>query len=126
MIPSGPGRSRPLGGVPGQPLGSGAPFVPDPATDDLPDAMVQEQHEEQPAPTLPEGMSREEAYFAAFRRYVRENEHMPNPRQFSLYLMDLYGVQGRNGGPLNEGSLKKYLNEFPHRYEEEFDAEHIA
>lgn len=85
--------------------------------------------EELPGPTLPEGMSRDEAYFHAFRRYVSERKDMPNARQLAVYLQDLYGVTGRTGGPLSESSMRNYMKGYPRRYQEELDAqdsEHIA
>lgn len=81
------------------------------------------------APSLPEGMSREEAYYNAFRRYVSERQGMPNTRQLAVYLQDLYGVTGRTGGPLSESSMRGYVKDFTRRYQEELDAqdsEHIA
>ncbi|HCA85549.1 MAG TPA: hypothetical protein DEQ61_08655, partial [Streptomyces sp.] len=75
---------------------------------------------------LPDDMSREEAYYGAFRRYVAERGDFPNARQFGLYLMDLYGVLGRTGGPLSERSLRGYLRDFRQRYSNEMDTEYIA
>ncbi|WP_420712299.1 DUF2637 domain-containing protein [Streptomyces sp. NRRL S-920] len=77
---------------------------------------------------LPEDLSREEAYFMAFRKYVSELGDYPNARQFSLYLMDLYGVTGQAGGPLTESTLRPYLRDFRSRYQQDLDAgaEYIA
>ncbi|MDI3390514.1 hypothetical protein QIS99_30610, partial [Streptomyces sp. B-S-A8] len=80
-----------------------------------------------PAPTpthdLPEDISREEAYFGAFRKYVSEHKDMPNARQLAVYLLDLYGVTGQSGGPLSESTLRPYVREFRGRYQEELDAD---
>ncbi|MEU3187115.1 DUF2637 domain-containing protein [Streptomyces sp. NPDC006923] len=142
MIPSGPGRSRPLGGVGQGPQqtsqyaesGQGPQGRTGPGTDitDLADMAVpgdlpgQDPSEELPVPGLPDDLSREEAYFNAFRKYVSEHGDFPNARQFGLYLMDLYGITGRTGGPLSESSLRTYLRDFRYRYQSELDAEHIA
>ncbi|WP_046501205.1 DUF2637 domain-containing protein [Streptomyces odonnellii] len=171
MIPSGPGRSRPLGGVgvPGprmdgpygpqaqaqtqaeaqayqqqpyqqpqaqyadqtqQPAGPSPAQGPVPASggpDDRIPEPPEQADDELPVPGLPDDVSREEAYFGAFRKYVSEHGDFPNARQFGLYLMDLYGVTGRTGGPLSESSLRTYLRDFRHRFQSNLDgAEHIA
>ncbi|GGJ95231.1 membrane protein [Streptomyces camponoticapitis] len=105
------------------------PLGPQPQVEFEPDVEPGPEAEEFPVPSLPEGMSRDEAYFNAFRRYVSERQDMPNARQFAIYLQDLYGVVGRTGGPLSESSLRGYLKDFRRRYQEQLDAqdaEHIA
>lgn len=105
------------------------PLGPQPQVEFEPDIEPEPEPEEQPSPTLPEGMSREEAYYNAFRRYVNERQGMPNTRQLAVYLQDLYGVTGRTGGPLSESSMRGYVKDFTRRYQEELDAqdsEHIA
>ncbi|MEU0698485.1 DUF2637 domain-containing protein [Streptomyces niveus] len=107
------------------------PLGPQPAVEFEPDFEPEPapEPEELPTPTLPEGMSREEAYYNAFRRYVSERQGMPNTRQLAVYLQDLYGVTGRTGGPLSESSMRGYVKDFTRRYQEELDAqdsEHIA
>ncbi|MFD3916144.1 DUF2637 domain-containing protein [Streptomyces sp. NPDC058603] len=134
MIPAGPGRSRPLGGVPNQRVeGPYATPEPEPVPQQAPEqrqyaeaAPVQEQPEELPVPALPDDISREEAYFNAFRKYISEHGDYPNGRQFGLYLVDLYGITGRTGGPLSESSLRPYLKDFRSRYQSELDDEYIA
>ncbi|MFI5759093.1 DUF2637 domain-containing protein [Streptomyces sp. NPDC051569] len=121
-IPSGPGRSRPLGGVPGQRTQEQVQQQDDPAGAPVP---AQEQPEDLPAPSLPDDLTREEAYYGAFRKYISEYSGFPNARQFGLYLLDLYGVTGRNGGPLSDSALRPYVRDFPLRYQAELD-EHIA
>ncbi|WP_240659882.1 DUF2637 domain-containing protein [Streptomyces sp. WAC 01529] len=96
-----------------------------------PEAVTEAEAEAEPVvdiPGLPEDISREEAYFTAFRKYVSELGDYPNARQFSLYLMDLYGVTGQAGGPLTESTLRPYLRDFRSRYQQDLDAgaEHIA
>lgn len=101
------------------------PLGPQPQVDFEPEP----EPEEPPTATLPEGVPREEAYFNAFQRYVKERGDMPNARQLAVYLQDLYGVTGRTGGPLSESSLRAYVKDFRRRYQEQLDAqdaEHIA
>ncbi|MGW1030218.1 DUF2637 domain-containing protein [Streptomyces sp. NPDC002577] len=133
QIPSGPNRTRPLGGAAPGPA-THPMAIPSPRTEQQPleteeaaapyadadaDATAQ-------GPALPEDVSREEAYFTAFRKYVTEHMDFPNARQFGLYLMDLYGVTGQSGGPLTENTLRPYIRDFRTRYQQELDAEHIA
>ncbi|MFF3452720.1 DUF2637 domain-containing protein [Streptomyces sp. NPDC002730] len=134
-VPAGPGRTRPLGGVvPGQRTDdrTQAQYAePGPAAGQEPPAEAYadpEEAEELPVSGLPDDLTREEAYFNAFRKYVSEHGDFPNARQFGLYLMDLYGITGRTGGPLSESSLRGYLRDFRYRYQTELDAdaEHIA
>nr|WP_190137320.1 DUF2637 domain-containing protein [Streptomyces longispororuber] len=128
-VPSGPGRTRPL---------ANGRLIPGPreeAPGPQPSASAAEQHAADDAlpgpgadgPGLPDDMTREEAYFTAFRKYVSEMGDYPNARQFSLYLLDLYGVTGQSGGPLTESTLRPYLRDFRDRYQQDLDAEeHIA
>ncbi|MFF8655497.1 DUF2637 domain-containing protein [Streptomyces huasconensis] len=103
-----------------------------PAAHDAPeqpeaDAAPEAAPEAEPdIPGLPDDVSRMEAYFTAFRKYVSEIGDYPNARQFSLYLMDLYGVTGQAGGPLTESTLRPYLRDFRSRYQQDLDAERIA
>ncbi|MER7176109.1 DUF2637 domain-containing protein [Streptomyces mesophilus] len=117
-IPAGPNRTRALN-IPGQrqeQLPSEEPAVADPSTE----ADV----EEAPAPAgLPDDVTREEAYFTAFRKYVSEHGDFPNARQFGIYLQDLYGVKGRSGGPLTESTLRPFIRDFRARYQQELDSE---
>ncbi|MFH8989258.1 DUF2637 domain-containing protein [Streptomyces sp. NPDC017940] len=122
-VPAGPGRTRPLANpplIPG-PREEQAP-APESAPEPLPEPAAAE------SAGLPDDMTREEAYFNAFRKYVGELGDYPNARQFSLYLMDLYGVTGQSGGPLTESTLRPYLRDFRDRYQRSLDedAEHIA
>ncbi|WP_329383466.1 DUF2637 domain-containing protein [Streptomyces sp. NBC_01716] len=108
---------------PRRPLGPQSPVEFEPDIEPEPEA------EGLPAPSLPEGMSREEAYYVAFRKYASERQGLPNTRQLAVFLQDLYGVTGRTGGPLSESSMRGYVKDFTRRYQEELDAqdsEHIA
>jgi hypothetical protein len=61
-----------------------------------------------------------EAYFAAYRQYVREQGHFPNARQFSRYLPSLYG-----GTPPKERDLVSTIRDMRYRFQSEADTEHI-
>ncbi|MFH8492416.1 hypothetical protein, partial [Streptomyces longisporoflavus] len=122
QVPAGPGRTRPLGGQ---------HLIPGPREEQAPEGEVRETAREDapeelgPLPEasgLPDDVSREDAYFAAFRKYVSELGDYPNARQFGLYLMDLYGVTGQAGGPPAESTLRPYLRDFRGRYQEELDS----
>ncbi|MFD0417496.1 DUF2637 domain-containing protein [Streptomyces sp. NPDC127108] len=123
-VPAGPGRTRPLAG--------GAHLIPGPREEQAPEPAPEPEPLPEPAAAesagLPDDMTREEAYFNAFRKYVSEMGDYPNARQFSLYLEDLYGVKGQSGGPLTESTLRPYLRGFRDRYQRSLDedAEHIA
>ncbi|OAH09316.1 DUF2637 domain-containing protein [Streptomyces jeddahensis] len=136
-IPAGPNRTRPLGGAAPGPVGGHEVAIPSPRAEQQPlaaeDASADPDTEADAdadaaaqGPALPDDVSREEAYFAAFRKYVNEHMDFPNARQFGLYLMDLYGVTGQSGGPLTESTLRPYVRDFRTRYQQELDAEHIA
>ncbi|WP_344580769.1 DUF2637 domain-containing protein [Streptomyces lunalinharesii] len=104
-VPVGPGRSRPLGTAGGA--------LPEDAPGDVPAG--------EPADDAP----RDEKYFAAFRSYVAEKNDFPDSRQFGRYLLEFYGYQGRDGGPLSEGYLRGFIREFRARFRMEMEAEHI-
>ncbi|MFF2812110.1 DUF2637 domain-containing protein [Streptomyces sp. NPDC058000] len=108
-VPVGPGRSRPLGTA-----GAALPDdVPEDGPGDLPTGS--------PADDAP----RDEKYFAAFRTYVAEKNAFPDSRQFGRYLLEFYGYQGRDGGPLSENYLRGFIREFRARFRMEVEAEHI-
>ncbi|MBC9718685.1 DUF2637 domain-containing protein [Streptomyces sp. TRM66268-LWL] len=116
-IPAGPNRTRALN-IPGQRQEQQAE---EPAESLGADAT---DEEEAPAPAgLPDDVTREEAYFTAFRKYVSEHGDFPNARQFGIYLQDLYGVKGRSGGPLTESTLRPFIRDFRARYQQELDSE---
>ncbi|WP_255956078.1 DUF2637 domain-containing protein [Streptomyces odontomachi] len=121
-VPSGPGRTRPLGGnhvpIPGprhEAVDGPGEQVPEPDGAEQPDASG-----------LPGDLPRDEAFYQAFQRYLNEHMDFPNARQFGLYLQSL-GETSQSGGPLPESTLRPYLKEFRDRYQlSDADAEHIA
>ncbi|ARX85501.1 membrane protein [Streptomyces alboflavus] len=128
-VPAGPGRTRPLANahlIPGPREGQAPAPADEPAREPEPEPLPEPAAAE--GSGLPDDMTRDEAYFNAFRKYVSEMGDYPNARQFSLYLMDLYGVTGQSGGPLTESTLRPYLRDFRDRYQRAMDedAEHIA
>ncbi|GHH78116.1 hypothetical protein GCM10018793_27750 [Streptomyces sulfonofaciens] len=129
-VPAGPGRTRALGGSPiPAPRAEQHPLAqPGGEQPQEPQEPEQQAADEPAAALLPDGLSRDEAYFHAFQRYVREHMDFPNARQFGLYLQDLYGIAGQSGGPLTESTLRPYLRTFRDRYQQNLDAdaEHIA
>ncbi|MFI6645829.1 DUF2637 domain-containing protein [Streptomyces sp. NPDC050504] len=105
-------------------------YAPEPIPD--PELDVDEEPRERPAPRraplrpggIPDGMSREDAYYEAFRRYTSELNDYPNARQLALYLQDMYGVTNRAGdGPLSENTLRGYMRDFRDRYQESLDVQ---
>ncbi|MCX4724709.1 DUF2637 domain-containing protein [Streptomyces sp. NBC_01306] len=123
MVPTGAGGSRPLGGVIPGPRAESHPADGVTETTGTTDSAEADSPEVQ---GLPEDVSREDAYFGAYRKFISENNEVPTVRQFGRYLKDLYGVTGRNSETLSDSSLRPYLARFQHRYAEELDAEHIA
>ncbi|WP_346099380.1 DUF2637 domain-containing protein [Streptomyces olivaceiscleroticus] len=125
-VPVGPGRSRPLGNA-------GAP-VPAPvpeqwaAAESAPEPELEPEYApEPPVETLPDGLSRDEQFYVAFRSYVAEKNDFPDPHQFARYLLNNYGVTGRDSvGPLSENYLRAYVRDFRGRFRQEMETEHIA
>lgn len=115
-VPSGPNRTRRLGGASAGAGRAGA---------QIPGPREEQAGPEQgaPGPELPDDVSRAQAYFQAFRKYVSENQDFPNARQFGRYLQELYGIVGQSGEPLAESTLRPYLRDFQVRYQQELDAE---
>jgi predicted nucleic acid-binding protein len=70
--------------------------------------------------TILDKISVEEAYFAAYRQYVREQGHFPNARQFARFLPALYG-----GGWPDERHLVNIIRDLRYRFQSEADAEFI-
>ncbi|HEY3480084.1 MAG TPA: DUF2637 domain-containing protein, partial [Streptomyces sp.] len=143
MVPAGPNRSRPLGGAgiftpangtSGANGANGHPF-PGPRTESpvqepeyTPEPEPEPEPEPDPEPEaeyisgleLPDGVPPSEAYFAAYRRYVREHGIFPNARQFARYLANMYA-----GTPPEERDLVRPLRELRYRYQSESDTESI-
>ncbi|MEU6115423.1 DUF2637 domain-containing protein [Streptomyces sp. NPDC047117] len=133
-VPVGPGRSRPLGNA-------GAPVpVPEQRMAAEPGPEYQPEYQPQfepgfepeyvpepPMESLPDGLSRDEQFYVAFRSYVAEKNDFPDPHQFARYLLNNYGVTGRDGvGPLSENYLRTYVRDFRGRFRQEMETEHIA
>ncbi|WNI17146.1 DUF2637 domain-containing protein [Actinacidiphila sp. ITFR-21] len=149
MVPNGPYRQRPLGnpdmngtlngfngngsnGRPaqefreppyvaqpqGQPQPQAQPTPPEPAPASAPDA----NSDTYPAAglNLPDGVSADEAYFAAYRRYVRERGDFPGARQLARALQDFYG-----GTAPEERQLITSVRELRYRYNSEAESEYI-
>lgn len=135
-VPSGPHRTRPLGGaegrVPGprtedgmrEPEAVQEPAVP--AAVELSEPVEGQEATEDAELTLPEGVSREEMYYRAFRQFRHEVQEYPNARQLGVYLLENYGVKGRTGGPLTEKTLRPHLKPFRIRHGEELTADYTV
>ncbi|MGW1493958.1 DUF2637 domain-containing protein [Streptomyces sp. NPDC002402] len=106
-VPSGPGRTRPLGGmVPGQRVEGPAP------------EPVQEEFPEPPADTEE---FRELAY-PVFQAYVNQHGAFPSAEQLDIHLTDGHGVRH----PRSAALLRRLMPEFKNRFQAELEAEHIA
>ncbi|SFE74533.1 Protein of unknown function [Actinacidiphila alni] len=129
MVPAGPNRSRPLGGsglngnavAQGQqrpaPEFAGEPGPePEPEAEPVPEPPIEYVSDLQ----FPDGISQDEAFFGAYRRYVREHGIFPNARQFARYLSDMY-----NGTAPEERDLVTVLRDLRYRFQSESDTEHI-
>ncbi|MEU8786543.1 hypothetical protein [Streptomyces sp. NPDC048637] len=124
-VPVGPGRSRPLGNA-GDPLPVPEQRAPAPRPAPEPDPQLPPDPEQlPPASALPDDVPRDEAYYTAYRMYVAEKNDFPDSRQFGRYLLNSYGVTGRDGGPLSDGYLRGFVREFQHRFRMEMENEHI-
>ncbi|WP_240167601.1 DUF2637 domain-containing protein [Streptomyces noursei] len=115
-VPVGPGRRRPLGTA-------GAALPHDEPDADFPDAGFPSAGFPDAGPA--DDVPRDEKYFAAYRSYVAEKNDFPDSRQFGRYLLESYGYQGRDGGPLSEGYLRGFLRDFRARFRMEMESEHI-
>ncbi|WP_063759999.1 DUF2637 domain-containing protein [Streptomyces sclerotialus] len=123
-VPVAPGRSRPLGNA-GAPVPTPAP-APEQRTAAVPEPEL-EYVPEPPVETLPDGLTRDEQFYVAYRAYVAEKNDFPDPHQFARYLLNTYNVTGRDGdGPLSGNYLRPHLREFRQRFRQEMESEHIA
>ncbi|MHA5053794.1 DUF2637 domain-containing protein [Streptomyces sp. SD15] len=101
-IPAGPGRTRQLGE-------GGAP----------------EPEQQLPIPgprdelTLPDDMSREDAYYQVFRQSI-SGQGLPTTREFGANIEASYGVS------LSDRSLQRYMSRFQNRLNAELEEDHIA
>jgi hypothetical protein len=144
------GRTRPLGsvGVNGLNAANGlnGRTIPGPRTEESPQQQAQAQahpwpqaaHPEpadpdpglhpEPAPDprpvsgldLPEGVPVDEAYYAAYRKYVHENNEFPNARRFAGFLGSFYG-----GTAPEERDLVTSIRDMRYRFQSEADTERI-
>jgi hypothetical protein len=100
-IPAGPGRTRQLGEG-GAPEPEQLP-IPGPR-DEL---------------TLPDDMSREDAYYQVFRQSIN-GQGLPTTREFGANIEAAYGVA------LSDSTLKRYMGRFQNRLNAELQEDHIA
>ncbi|MGY5128909.1 DUF2637 domain-containing protein [Streptomyces nigrescens] len=124
-VPVGPGRSRPLGNA-GDPLPVPEQRAPAPQPAPEPEPQLPPDPEQlPPVSALPDDVPRDEAYYTAYRMYVAEKNDFPDSRQFGRYLLNSYGVTGRDGGPLSDGYLRGFVRDFQLRFRMEMGTEHI-
>ncbi|MEU6084699.1 DUF2637 domain-containing protein [Streptomyces sp. NPDC047108] len=131
-VPVAPGRYRTLGQAQAQAPGQSA-FVPSPRANG---ADLQEQLFVEPTPApeevaasefdvgndpvgIPDGMPREDMYFAAYRAFAAEQSAFPTARQLARVLNDRFGVTNSDGSLLSESYLRTYMREFRDRYKAE-------
>ncbi|GAB2813979.1 DUF2637 domain-containing protein [Streptomyces daliensis] len=143
-VPVGPGRRRALGNA-SAPVngGSGATaYVPPQRAQSQEPGAVPEPEPPSatqapapaPAPTpepepyvepdadpvgIPDGMPREDFYFAVYREFVAAQGSFPTSRQLSRVLYDSHGVCNSDGSLLSEQYLRGYMREFRERYNTE-------
>ncbi|MDX3226648.1 DUF2637 domain-containing protein [Streptomyces sp. ME19-01-6] len=115
-VPVGPGRVRALGG---QGTSSQVPYVP--AQRGLEPFGEPELSEGAiPPANLPDDMPRDEAYYGAFRQHVTNNGKFPSPYQFGRLLRERYGITD-----LNDGDVRRHLEDCKERYKLEMGTESI-
>lgn len=123
MVPAGPNRNRPLGN------GLNGHVVPAPRAEEFaapapaPELIADPEPEPvaaAPGLDIPDGIPLEEAYFAAYRQYVRANGAYPNVGTFARYLTTLY-----SGTPPHVSDLGPVLRDLRYRFESEMDIEPI-
>ncbi|WP_175488599.1 DUF2637 domain-containing protein [Streptomyces qinglanensis] len=68
---------------------------------------------------IPDGVPRDEFYFAVYRQYVATHSNRPTARQLSRALYEGHGVTTAEGNLLGETYLGGYLREFKERYNTE-------
>ncbi|MDF4254133.1 DUF2637 domain-containing protein [Streptomyces sp. WMMB303] len=68
---------------------------------------------------IPDGVPRDEFYFAVYRQYVAAHGNRPTARQLSRALYEGHGVTTAEGTLLGETYLGGYLREFKERYNTE-------
>jgi hypothetical protein len=75
---------------------------------------------EPPSIPLPDGVSREDAYYHAFRVCIADNGERPNARRFVRQLNELYG-----GDMLPENAVINDLREMYERYSSEMSDQYV-
>lgn len=126
-VPVGPGRRRALGNssapayLPPQRAQEQPLFVESdiPAADEpAPEPPVTDDGDADPV-GIPDGVPREEVYFAAYREYVAMQGTFPNARELSRTLNERHGITNADGSLLSEAYLRTYMREFKERYNTE-------
>jgi hypothetical protein len=130
MVPAGPNRTRPLGNVGLDGAPADGPEEPQAVPQTEPEAAPETAVADEPQPEavtyprgglrLPEDVPTEEAYFAAYRQYVRERGSFPNTRQLARLLEEAY-----TGNSPEERELVAALRELRYRFNSESEAEYI-
>ncbi len=108
-VPSGPGRTRPLGGVVPGPRAEGQ--TPEPA-------QSEEDFEDGPA----HAEKFREAAYPVFEAYVKEHSDWPSTEQLDIHLSDAHGIRH----PRSAALLRQMMPEFKNRFQADLEAEHIA
>ncbi|MBT2392756.1 DUF2637 domain-containing protein [Streptomyces sp. ISL-1] len=116
-VPSGPGRTRPLGGmVPGRRTEAQQPEH---------QAFPERVDETLEGPAVP-GPAEDEEFaelaYPVFRTYVQQHGDFPSAEQLDIHLNDGHGVQHPRGSAL----LRRLIPAFRNRYQADLEAEHIA
>ncbi|MEU6848581.1 DUF2637 domain-containing protein [Actinacidiphila alni] len=129
MVPAGPNRSRPLGG---SGLNGNAAAQQQVQQRPAPEFVAEPEPEPEPEPVpeppieyvsdleFPDGISQDEAFFGAYRRYVREHGIFPKVREFSRYVSDMY-----KGTPPDDDELVNIMRDLRYRYQSESDTEQV-
>ncbi|WP_367124479.1 DUF2637 domain-containing protein [Streptomyces phytohabitans] len=68
---------------------------------------------------IPDGVTREDFYFQAYRDYAAARSDFPNARQLAIALNESHGVTDAHGNLLSEAYLRTYLHEIRERYRTE-------
>ncbi|WP_431982574.1 DUF2637 domain-containing protein [Streptomyces qinglanensis] len=97
-----------------------APVEPPAAEEPLPAEPEQDDADAGNEPVgIPDGVPRDEFYFAVYRQYVATHINRPTARQLSRALYEGHGVTTAEGNLLGETYLGGYLREFKERYNTE-------
>uniref|UniRef100_A0AAU3GVW8 DUF2637 domain-containing protein n=1 Tax=Streptomyces sp. NBC_01401 TaxID=2903854 RepID=A0AAU3GVW8_9ACTN len=130
MIPSGPGRTRPLGNV-----GTAGTFPhpraaePEPESGEQPQPDEQEPEQQEPAPQ--EGNPAEwaeaeiefsEIAYDVFTAYTHQHQDFPSAEVLDIHLSDGHNVRH----PRSAALLRRLLPGFKQRFDSEMAADHIA